>query len=392
MNKNFLRAAAVAILLAAVNVRASAYVEALYPLQQVLAESFVIAEGKVESHDPAKKIAAIKVGKSLKGKCTYDVIRVTYGGGQFWHPEGIPKHFVKDAPVLIFYNEGRQAEVYLNRFFIQLYGDAGAPPDKAWWSMTHIEIRMNRTFNGTVEELTDTVAKCLAGKMKPPPPDPKIPPIDLKDAKALPAFGEKVDEATLPLPFRKYDPNAKVPASAVAVNAEGFVQRWLTLGPVALGAAAGDHNAVFSKEWIPGQKGIKPNQNDKASPGGTEFSWQVADSNDFYLDLGSAENSMILILSYLTSEEEVKDASMLTGSDDSGAWWLNGEEVQRYVGGRGCAKDQDKTAKPVTLKKGLNVLVGAIVNGGGPTGACARFVNKAGQPVVKLTSGAEPPK
>jgi hypothetical protein len=83
---------------------------------------------------------------------------------------------------------------------------------------------------------------------------------------------------------------------------------------------------------------------------------------------------------------------MLTGSDDGAVWWLNGEEVQRFVGGRGVAKDQDKTAKPVKLKKGLNTLVAIVVNGGGPTGACARFVNKAGQPVVKMTSAAEPPK
>jgi hypothetical protein len=381
-----------AILATILSARAESYVEALYPLQQVLAESFVIAEGKVESHDPAKKIASVKIGKSIKGKCTYETIRISYGGGQFWHPEGVPKHFVKDAPVLIFYNEGRQAEMYLNRFFIQLYGDAGAPPDKAWWSMTHIEIRMNRTFNGTVEELTDTVSKCLAGKMKPPAPSPKIPPIDLKDAKALPAFGEKIDEATLPLPFRKYDPNAKAPAIPVAVNAEGFVQRWLVLGPVALGAAVADPNAVLNKDWIPNQKAVKPSQREKAKVGDAELTWEVADSTDFVLDLGAAENSLCLIVTYLVSEEEVKEAAMLTGSDDSGAWWLNGEEVQRFIGGRGCTKDADKTAKPVTLKKGLNVLVGGIVNGGGPTGACARFVNKAGQPVLKLLSGAEPPK
>jgi len=204
MKKNLIaRATAVAALVAVTGFSGHAYVEALYPLQQVLAESFVIAEGVVESHDPAKKIATVKVGKTIKGKCTYDIIRITYGGGQFWHPEAVPKHFVKGAPTLIFYNEGRQAEMYMNRFFIQLYGDAGAPPDKAWWSMTHIEIRMNRTFNGTVEELTDTVQKVLAGKMKPPPPDAKIGPIDKPHVAALPAYGEPVDEAKLPAPFVK---------------------------------------------------------------------------------------------------------------------------------------------------------------------------------------------
>ena len=86
------------------------------------------------------------------------------------------------------------------------------------------------------------------------------------------------------------------------------------------------------------------------------------------------------------------EATLLTGSDDSGAWWLNGQEVQRFVGGRGTEKDQDRTAKPVSLKKGVNLLLAAIINGGGPTGACARFVDKEGKPLMKIRAGAEPPK
>ena len=389
MKKILLSATLLASILAA---RAESYVEALYPLQQVLAESSVIAEGVVESHDAQKKIAAIKVGRSLKGKCTYEVIRITYGGGQFWHPEAIPKHFVKDAPVLIFYNEGRQAEVYLNRFFFQLYGDAAAPPDKAWWTMTHIEIRMNRTFNGPVKDLVETVQKSLAGKIKPPPPSPKIPPIDLKDAKALPAFGEPLDESKLPLPFRKYDPNARVDASPVAVNPEGFLSRWLVLGPVPIGALAADPNAAFNKEWFPNQKAAQPQQKNKVKVGDLELTWDVWDLSDFYVDLGSTENSISFVLTYVVSETEVTDATLLTGSDDGAAWWLNGQEVQRVLEGRAVGKDQDRTAKPLTLKKGVNVLLGAIINGGGPTGACARFVDKANQPLLKLKSGAEQPK
>ncbi len=180
---------------------AVAYVEAVYPLQQVLAESEVIAEGVVEKHDAEKKIAFIRIGRSLKGKCHYDLVRLNYGGGQFWHPQAIPRHLVPGAPALIFYNAGRQAEVYLNRFFFQLYGDAGAAPDKAWWTFTHIEIRMNRTFNGTAPELSELVQRILAGKAKPPAPDPKLPPMDLPHVLALPPHPEPQDPAKLPAPF-----------------------------------------------------------------------------------------------------------------------------------------------------------------------------------------------
>ena len=382
---------AILALLAGAALPAPAYVEAIMPLHQVISESTVIVEGEVKTHDAQKKIATIKVGKAVKGKSNFETIKITYAGGQFWHPEGIPKHLVPGAPVLIFYNDALQSQVYLNRFFFQLYGDAGAPPDKAWWSMTHIEIRMNRTFNGTVPELTDTVKKVQAGKEKPPVPAGKIPPIELAHVKALPAHGEAQEESKLPLPFRKYDPNAKADAAPVAVDGEGFIQRWLLLNPVPVGALASDHNAALSKEWIPNQKTVRPAQHDKVKAAGQELRWEVGTSNEWVLDLGSAENSLSLAMTYIVSDADLADLTLLTGSDDSGAWWLNGQEVQRYVGGRGTEKDQDRS-KPVALKKGVNVLLAAVVNGGGPTGCCARFVDKEGKPIVKIRAGAEAPK
>ena len=115
-------------------------------------------------------------------------------------------------------------------------------------------------------------------------------------------------------------------------------------------------------------------------------------SNEWILDLGSTENSLSLALTYIVADADLVDLTLLTGSDDSGAWWLNSQEVQRYVGGRGTEKDQDRSAKPVALKKGVNVLLAAVINGGGPTGACARFVDKEGKPIVKIRAGAEAPK
>jgi len=392
MNKILARSVLAAAVVAWAAAPAPAYVEAIYSLQQVLAESTVIVEGTVESHDAQKKIAVIKVtGKALKGQCTYEKIRITYAGGQFWHPEGIPKHFVPGAPALIFYNDARQSQVYLNRFFFQIYGDAGAPPDKAWWSMTHIEIRMNRTFNGPVPELTEVVKKVLSGKEKPPAPVAKIPPIELIHVKALPAHGEASDDAKLPLPFRKYDPNAKAEAAPVAVDGEGFLQRWSVLGPIALGDLAANHSLALNKDWIPNQKSIKPAQHDKVKVGAQELRWEVGTSNEWVLDLGSADNTVTLAMAYVVSDVDV-EATMLTGSDDSAAWWLNGQEVQRFVGGRPAAKDQERSAQPVALKKGVNVLVAAVVNGAGPTQCCARFVDKEGKPLLKLRSGAEAPK
>ena len=58
--------------------------------------------------------------------------------------------------------------------------------------------------------------------------------------------------------------------------------------------------------------------------------------------------------------------------------------------GRGVEKDQDKS-QPVTLKKGVNVLYAAVINGGGPTGLCARFLDKEGNPIKNLEISLTPP-
>jgi len=195
-------------LLAALSLPAHSYIEAMYPLQQMIAECEVIAEGVIEKADVKNKTAVAKITKNIKGKCHYEQIRMNLSGGQFWHSEVIMKHMVVGAPVVMLYNAGRQGEMYVNRFFIQLYGDAGAPPDKAWWNYTHIEIRCNRTYCGPVDEFIKLLNEIQAGKVKAPAPDPKIRPISKEDVIALPAPGEAVDPEKLPASFRRREPAA----------------------------------------------------------------------------------------------------------------------------------------------------------------------------------------
>jgi hypothetical protein len=184
---------------------AHAYIEALYPLQQFMNESQVIAEGVLESADPKTKTAQVKILRSLKGKCAYPVLRLNIGAGQEWHPDAVFRHLVPGAPALFFFDGGGRAELYVNRFFMQLYAD-GQPPEKAWWTFTHIEIRCNRTYVGPADEFIKLVGDILAGKVKPPAPDPKIPPISRQDVAALPVWGQPVKPEELPASFRRRDP------------------------------------------------------------------------------------------------------------------------------------------------------------------------------------------
>jgi hypothetical protein len=377
---------------------AFSYIEAMYPLQQFMNESEVIAEGVIEKTDPKTKTCIARITRSLKGKCAYEKVRMNIGVGQDWHPESVMKHLVEGAPVLVFYNAARQGEIYVNRFFCQLYGDAAAPPDKAWWNFTHIEIRCNRTYFGTVEDFSKLLAKILAGKEKAPAPDPKIPTITKEHIAALPVWSPKaVKEADLPVSFRKYvppDPKT-VEKKTWATDGEGFIRGWAVLGPIPVGDAGSNQTeagqkGLFDRDWYAGQKTARPKAFEKVKIDGAEYVWDCQEAGDFFVNFGETPNTLCFALAYVLSEGDVAEAWLLTGSDDSAAWWLNGREVQRFYGGRGVVKDNDRTAQPVTLKKGMNVLLAAVINGGGPTGACARFVDKDNQPVKGLATAVNP--
>lgn len=240
-----------AAVLAAPLLAGATYIDALYPLQQFIAESEVIAEGVVEKADPKKGIATVRITKSIKGRCHYEIVRMNIGVGQEWHPEVVFPHLVEGAPAVLFYNADRRAEIYLNRFFLQFSGDSGQSADKAWWSFTHIEVHCNRTFNGTAEELARLLQEVQAGKVKPPPADPRAPVITKDAMKALPVWGQPVDPAKLPAPFVRRDPmkprKARDPENPQGL-AKGLAFRYYegtwealpefgTLKPVATGVA-----------------------------------------------------------------------------------------------------------------------------------------------------------
>src|SRR5437764_11739346 len=107
------RLLAAAILFAGIGT-ASAYIESLYPLAQFLSESEGIAEGTIEKVDVKNKTCFVRISRSLKGKCRYEIVRMNIGSGQEWHPDVVMKHLIVGAPALMFYTQGR-AEIYVNR-------------------------------------------------------------------------------------------------------------------------------------------------------------------------------------------------------------------------------------------------------------------------------------
>jgi hypothetical protein len=72
------------------------------------------------------------------------------------------------------------------------------------------------------------------------------------------------------------------------------------------------------------------------------------------------------------------------GSNAASVWWVNGKEVIGIYGDRQTVID-DGVSKRLTLHKGANVVRAAIVNGGGATDFCARFLDAEDKPLKGYT-------
>ncbi len=366
----------------------AAYIEALYPLRQVIEEAEVVAEAVIESVDPVNRIATARVRRTWKGNCAYDAIRMNLGTGDDWHPDVLLRHVVPGQPMLLFYNAERRAEAYLNRFFFQLYGDPRAAPEKSWWTFTHIEIRMNRTFNGPAAELATLLRDIAEKRAQAPEPNPRRPAITRNAVRALPAPGQEVDETSLPAPFLKEGPPRKPERVAHPVDERGFLARWLVLGPVPLDARAADPAEASQKAFL--EKAVSaPREFEKADVDGGAFVWEPAESVDGLLDFGAVENSLRIAACYVVAKEDLEGLTMLVGSGDSCRLVLNGRELHRACRGREVEPDQDRIAG-VSLRKGANLLQAWVVNGGGSSGLAVRFLDASGAPLKALKTGLRP--
>jgi hypothetical protein len=62
---------------------------------------------------------------------------------------------------------------YTNGTWFQVLGQTEG--EQTRWAFTHCEIYLRRTFSGTTDELKQVLTDVLAGKAKPPAPNPKEP-------------------------------------------------------------------------------------------------------------------------------------------------------------------------------------------------------------------------
>ena len=179
-------------------------------------------------------------------------------------------------------------------------------------------------------------------------------------------------------------------------SAAGFIQRWLILEPIsANGLTDSAVQAAVKAEYFPGQLSIIPRDGETVTVGGTNLTWHALDTREYNVNLYhfayalNKPTSFVLFwaVTIVNCPEEMPGVRLAIGSNAASVWWVNGQEVIGIYGDRQTVID-DGVSKRLTLKKGRNIVRCAVINGGGATDFCARFLDREDKPLREFSLSA----
>ena len=219
------------------------------------------------------------------------------------------------------------------------------------------------------------------------------------------------------------------PATTAAAKPDdnGFIRRWLLLEPI---DKPNPGNTVFTdtylrehfnREYFKGQQTIVPKDGQKVkatfkqeqAPAGfgrgaqtpekpevktvtQNLTWHALDSENFNVKLfrfaekwgQQVYGVLFWAVTIIDCPEDIENVRLAVGSNSASMWWLNGQETLLLSGDRRMVED-DAMSPRLTLKKGRNILRGAIINGPGMSDFCVRFLDEKGNPVTNYSIKAQ---
>jgi hypothetical protein len=186
------------------------------------------------------------------------------------------------------------------------------------------------------------------------------------------------------------------PASSAkkTTDAKGFIQRWLVLEPVKKDIARNNIftdsylRTTFSTDNFSDDYSAIPKAGETIKLGNQELKWYALDSKSFNFNLYHFAYALdkphygilVWLVTIIDCPEEIKNVRMAAGCNSGSMWWLNGKEALMLSGDRDMIVDNG-TSSLLTLKKGKNIVRGAVINGPGMCNFCVRFLDEKGLPV-----------
>jgi hypothetical protein len=190
-------------------------------------------------------------------------------------------------------------------------------------------------------------------------------------------------------------PSLVAPATArKAPDADGFLQRWLVLEPIRVAGQLTDGavQTLVKTEHFPNQLTVIPRDGETLTAGDGTLAWHAVDTIGYNVNLyhfayalnKPTSNALFWVVTVVNAPREMPGVRLAIGSNAASVWWVNGREVVGIYNDRQTVID-DGVSKRLTLKKGPNVIRAAIVNAGGATDFCARFLDAADRPIRELS-------
>ena len=210
------------------------------------------------------------------------------------------------------------------------------------------------------------------------PPRPVLPPIPL-NSDTTHSLTKKFSQAT---------------SAAKAPDAKGFIQRWLVLEPVKKDIARNNIftdsflRASFSADNFSSDLAAVPQNGAMVKVRNQELKWYALESKLFNFNLfhftyainKPTYGILVWLVTVIDCPEEIKNVRLAAGCNSASMWWLNGNEALLLSGDRDMIVDNG-TSSLLTLKKGRNIIRGAVINGPGMCNFCVRFLDEQGLPV-----------
>ena len=149
---------------------ASAFIEREYTIREVLNACTNIVYGKVKSVDRSRLRGVVTIEEDVKGKSGLKEIKMNFATGHYKRgtsPQKLVKLLKPGMPIIVFYREhyGIDSMCFVDNTWFQMRAYRGRYGGGSWWTFTHIDPMMLRTFDGKTKAFQKIVSDMLAGKM-----------------------------------------------------------------------------------------------------------------------------------------------------------------------------------------------------------------------------------
>ena len=177
------------------------------------------------------------------------------------------------------------------------------------------------------------------------------------------------------------------------VDGRGFIHRWLVLEPVTVPPRLTESavKEALKLAALP-DAGTKPADGAVVTVNAADYKWHALETSNYNVNLyhfawalsKPTSNVLFWVETAVDSPREMQNVRLAIGSNAASRWWLNDEPVIALNDDRQAVID-DGVSRRLTLRQGRNVIRAAIVNGGGATDFCARFLDENDRPIQGLS-------